>query len=150
MRGHARCRAHRSAELGPGGGGAPTGNLNALKTGRHAHPLAGDELSTTSDALLEQPADLPERMAALTRLILSRTGDPISTLVALRALFTQLIEACAARAFERELDAALDALPSTVRLLYRARIDALAIHHDAMGRLSLLRAIQRRRDYRSR
>jgi hypothetical protein len=143
MHGQAYCRSHRNAELGAGGAGAPDGNLNALKTGRRAHPLPGDQLAAASNAILERPGELPERMAELTRLILSRVDDPILILVALRSLFAQLVEACAARAFERELDLALDGLPAHLRLLYRAQIDALSLQHDAEQRLWMLRDTQR-------
>jgi hypothetical protein len=150
MRGHLYCRSHRNAELGSGGAGAPAGNLNALKTGRRAHPLNPAQLAAQSNDLLDQPDALPERMADLTRLILARIDDPILTLVALRSLFAQLVEACAARAFERELDLALDGLPADLRLLYRAQIDAAAAQHDAEERLWMLRNIRRRKKARSR
>jgi len=131
--------AHRNAELGPGGVGAPAGNLNALKTGRRAHPLSADELSATSDALLAQPDDLPARMAHLTRLIMTRTEDPLLTLVALRALFSQVIEAYAARIFERELGDALAPLPAPLRDRQHAQISALSAVLGPEQRLWMLR-----------
>ena len=141
MRDHTRCRAHRNADLGPGSGsgGAPAGNLNALKTGRRAHPLDGDQLSAANDALFHDPADLPARMAALTALLLSRTGEPFLLLVALRATISQLIDACAGRIFERELADALAPLPASLRARHYARICALAAALDPEQRLWMLR-----------
>ncbi len=150
MRGHTRCRAHRVAEFGPGSVGAPAGNLNALKTGRRAHPLAGDELSAASDALLDRADDLPARMASLTRLIMSRTEEPFLVLVALRVMFSQLIEACAERIFQRELADALAPLPVPVRDLQYARICALAAVLDPEQRLWMLRDAVRLRKKGSR
>jgi len=146
MRGHTRCRAHRNAELGPGGVGAPSGNLNALKTGRHAHPLAGDELSATSDALLDESDDLPARMASLTRLVISRTQEPFLVLVALRVMFSQLIAACALRIFERELGDALAPLPAPQRDLHHAQICALAAVLGPEQRLWMLRKTLRAKE----
>jgi len=44
IRGRTVCRSHLDDALGPRGGGAPQRNLNALKTGAHARPLAAADL----------------------------------------------------------------------------------------------------------
>jgi hypothetical protein len=150
MRGHARCRAHRVDELGPGGAGAPLGNLNALQTGRHAHPLHGDELSAASCALLDPAGDLSTHVADLTRSIASRTEDPFLVLVALRAAVSQLVEATAARIFECELAEALAPLPEPLRDRHHARICALVAALRPEQRLFMLRRTLHRRKKRSR
>jgi hypothetical protein len=91
MRGHTRCRSHRDRELGPRGGGAPAGNLNALKTGDHTHPLPLLGLQRLVRQIARQPDQLPDHLHLVARSIHSRTGDPHKTLIAFRALLTDLI-----------------------------------------------------------
>ena len=91
MRGHTRCRAHRDAELGPRPVGAPRGNLNALKTGNHTHPLPEPELSHLARQLAGEPDLLPYHLGLTAQSIHSRTRDPHQTLLAFRATLTHLL-----------------------------------------------------------
>ena len=122
MRDHTYCRPHRVAsrgtrdrddELGSCGGGAPPGNLNAIKTGAYTNPTPPSELVDLVAVIIADPDDLPTRIDLAVRAISEipfrghdRTGDPCLTLVALCRLFTQLVP-YAARLFITELYAYL-------------------------------------------
>lgn len=111
MRGHTRCRAHRDAELGPRGGGAPPGNLNAVRTGRHAQPVPPGDLSNLAHQLVADPQHTPQHLEPLLASIHGRAGDPFKTLVALQAAFAELLPLLAQRLFAAELDHLLRRLP---------------------------------------
>jgi hypothetical protein len=109
MRDRARCRAHRDAELGPRGAGAPPGNLNALRHGVYARPLPAPDFERLVAEVIEQPDDLPLRIALAIRAIQARTGDLFLTLIALRTLLSHLTNRVAGHLFSAELQAALRA-----------------------------------------
>jgi hypothetical protein len=90
MRGYTRCRAHRDAELGPRSVGAPRGNLNALKTGRHAHPLDQPDLHRLARRLVDEPELLPYHLGLAAQSLQSRTRDPHQTLHAFRTTLAGL------------------------------------------------------------
>jgi hypothetical protein len=115
MRGHAHCRSHRDRELGPRGGGAPPGNLNALKTGDHTHPLPLSELRPLAFQLARQPDQLPDLLDPIVRSIHSRIRDPYRALVALQTTLTDFRQQVAAALFKTEVDALLRRLPSSQR-----------------------------------
>jgi len=115
MRGHTRCRAHRDAELGSRGAGAPPGNLNALKHGHHAHPLPPPNLEDLARRILEQPDDAPLQIGLAAQSVHARTGDLLMTLIALRRLLDQLIHRVAVQVFASELHAFLSPLPLDLR-----------------------------------
>lgn len=115
MRGHAHCRSHRDRELGPRGGGAPPGNLNALKTGDHTHPLPLSELRPLADQLVRHPDQLPDLLDPIVRSIHSRIRDPYKALVALQTTLTDFRQQVAAALFKTEVDALLRRLPSSQR-----------------------------------
>jgi hypothetical protein len=115
MRGHTRCRAHRDAELGPRGAGAPRGNLNALKHGHHSHPLPPPDLEQLAGHVTGHPDDLPYQIGLAVQSLQSRAPDPLVTLIALRRLLSQLITAVATRLFAAELQAFLRDLPLPLR-----------------------------------
>ena len=120
MRGHTRCRAHRDAELGPRSAGAPHGNLNALKHGRHAHPLPPPDLERLAGQIADCPDDLPFQLGLAAQSLQARArGDPLATLIALRSLIHQLVRAVAHRVFAAELRALLEALPPPRRCRIR-------------------------------
>ena len=143
MRGHTLCRAHRDAELGPRGAGAPAGNLNALKHGRHAHPLPPPDLENLALCTVEQPAEFPLQLGRVAQSIQARTGDPFAVLVALHRLLSQLLPLVATRLFESELHALSQQLPPPLC----ARIQTLIHHtipHDRPARkLLLLRTLKK-------
>jgi hypothetical protein len=122
MRGQARCRAHRDAELGPRGAGAPSGNLNALSHGAYSRPLLLAELEDLARGVADPSGDLFGLLGRLLGYLYSRVHDPLLTLVALRACLPALIDAAASRLFEAELDAFLAPLPPEPRAIFRAFI----------------------------
>ena len=139
MRGSARCRAHRDAELGPRRAGPPLGNLNALVHGRHSHPLPPPDFQALVRDLVVSPDDLPLHVARAAHSIHARTGDPFLTLVALRRLLSQLAAHVAARLLRSELDALLRSLTpgARARVLLSVRIYA---RHASPEQLILLLA----------
>jgi hypothetical protein len=143
MRGHTRCRAHRDAELGPRGAGAPHGNLNALKHGRHAHPLPPPDLEHLARHLVEQPADLPFQIGLAVQSLQARTADPLMALVALRRLLSQLIPIVATRLFAAELQALLRDLPPAWHARLRALIHQSVPRDSPEGKLLLLRNLKK-------
>jgi hypothetical protein len=129
MRGADRCRSHRDRELGPRGGGAPPGNLNALLHGRHAHPLPSRDLQALAGRLQSSPEQFPAQLAQVGQALHRKTRDPYKTLVALRALHQALVPRAAADWFDAELEALLQPLP----LPLRDRVQAVLQEH--LGRL---------------
>jgi hypothetical protein len=111
MRGHAHCRSHRDRELGPRGGGAPPGNLNALQTGDHTHPLPPSELRPLADQFVRHPDQLPDLLDPIVHSIHSRIRDPYKALVALQTTLTDFRQQVAAALFKTEMDALLRRLP---------------------------------------
>ena len=116
MRGHTHCRSHRDHELGARGGGAPPGNLNAVKSGRHAHPLPPADLRHWAHQLTGYPQLLPKWLGQVADSLQSRTGgDPYRTLVALRSALSHLTSHVAADLFKTEMAALLAQLTSSQR-----------------------------------
>ena len=114
-RSHSLCPSHRDDELGPRGGGAPQHNLNALKTGAHAHPLASLNLAQLAKNLVRHPDHLPDLMEIAVQSIHPRTRDPYKTLVAFRTALSRLLPLVAAQLFATEVQAVLRQLPSSQR-----------------------------------
>ena len=143
MRDHDLCRAHRDDELGPRGAGAPSGNLNALKHGRHSHPLPQPDLERLVGHVLDAPADLPYHVGLAARSLQARVGDPVGTLVALRRLLSQLADLLARRLLSAELRSLLDALPpEAVDRVCRAFAKA-APRRDPVETLRFVRALRK-------
>ena len=128
MRGHTLCRVHRDAELGPRGAGAPAGNLNALRTGAHSHPLSPAELDDLARHIVDDPPGLPVRLGQALQAIQARVDDPLLVLLALRRVLPDLIARVAARTLDAELRAYLAPLPPGVRDQIR---DLIARAHPA-------------------
>jgi len=144
MRGHTRCRAHRDAELGPRGAGAPPGNLNALKHGHHSHLLPPPDLERLADHILEEPGDLPFQVGLAAQSLHARTGDPLLTLVALRRLLSQLADRLAVRLFAAELKALLRDLPPERRGEVLDLIVKSAARRNPADMVRFLRKIKKR------
>jgi hypothetical protein len=115
MRGHTLCRAHRAAELGSQGGGAPRGNLNALKTGEATFPFAPADLYELARHIAGHAGMFPDCVALAARSIGSRTDDPVKMLLALRATISDLLGLVVGEVLATELDAALPPLPPPTR-----------------------------------
>jgi len=130
MRGHTRCRSHRDRELGPRGGGAPPGNLNALKTGHQAHPTSVSDLRGVANRVVLQPDQLPDCLHGLAGSIHSRTRDPYKALVAFQALLSDLIPLVATDLFVAEMRTLLGRLPPAQRSL------VVSTFRQQVGRLS--------------
>jgi hypothetical protein len=111
MRGHTRCRSHRDRELGPRRGGAPPGNLNAIKTGHQAHPASLSDLRDVARQVVLQPEQLPDCLHRLAASVHSRTRDPYRALVAFQALLSDLIPLVATDLFMAEMRTLLGRLP---------------------------------------
>ena len=149
MRGHTRCRVHRDAELGrqsagARGAGAPPGNLNAMRTAAHSHPLSPIEQDDFARRVVDEGADLPGQVARLLRSIQARVDDPFLVLLALRRVLPALIARVAARTLDAELRAYLAPLPPPARAPVR-RIVERAFPADPERQLRFLRQRIRRR-----
>jgi hypothetical protein len=145
MRDHTRCRAHRDAELGPRGAGAPRHNLNALKHGQHSDPLPETDFQRLVVTAVERPDDLALQVGLAVRLIQDRTGDSFLTLVALRRLLSRLVDSVAGALFTTELRETLQPLSPSVRERLQERIERLAVPKRPEDSLLLLRSIKKRR-----
>jgi len=143
MHGHTLCRAHRDAELGPRGAGAPQGNLNALKHGRHAHPLPPPDLENLALCTVEQPEQFPLQLGLAAQSIQARTGDPFGLLVALHRLLSQLIPLVAARLFESELHALSHQIPPPAYTRIQTLIHHTIPHDRPARKLLLLRTLKK-------
>ena len=115
MRGHTRCRSHRDHELGRRGGGAPPGNLNALKSGRHAHPVSLPALDLLAGQIVDRPEQLPDHIAGIVRSIQDRTRDPHKVLLAFQPTLASLISLVAKEVFVAEVNALLRQTPPSRR-----------------------------------
>jgi hypothetical protein len=140
MRGHTHCRSHRDRELGPRGGGAPPANLNALKTGDHAHPLSPTDLNQLAAQLVREPDSLPAILDGVVRSVHSRAPDPYCCLAALRVAVIGLREWVAAHLLTTEAQDWLLQLPPSQRASALQALQWLRyLHPDAA--LSSLRAL---------
>jgi hypothetical protein len=143
MRGGTRCRAHRDDKLGPRGAGAPPGNLNALKHGRHSHPLPQPDLERLAGHVLEQPDDLPFQVGLAAQSLQARVGDPLVTLVALCRLLCQLTDLVATRLYTFELKAILHDLPPELLSKAREMIAGSAPHRSPVEMVRFLRNVKK-------
>lgn len=123
MRGHSLCRSHRDAELDPRGGGAPPHNLNALKTGAHAHPLPPLDLDQLAKNLVRDPDHLPDHLAAALQSIHDRTHDPYKTLVALHKALPELLNLVVTHLYAAEVRAIVRQLPPSQRAACRPAME---------------------------
>lgn len=139
MRDSPFCRAHRTIEMGSCGGGAPAGNLNALKTGSHARPLSPRELARIALEVADRPDLMPDRIASVLRSICDRTSDPYLALTALRRLLPALIAALCAILVPREIEAYLRPVPNPHRARMQVRLKCILDEKPPEDRLQLLR-----------
>jgi hypothetical protein len=146
MRGRVRCRAHRDAVLGPRGAGAPLDNLNALKHGRYSDPFSPSDVESLARRAIERPADLPLQIGLAVHSLRDRIGDPLSTLLALRRLLSQLTPILAAHLFDSELSAFLDPLPPPARAQARAIVERFTPDGSPEERILFLRKIIKRKN----
>mgnify|MGYP001818173733 CR=1 FL=1 len=145
MRDGDRCRSHRDPELGPRGGGAPPGNLNALACGEYSHPLPLPELEHLAQVAIDHPADLPLQVGLALRAIQARVSDPFLVLVALCRLCSLLLARVAVLAYAAELDAFLARFSPRAHPRVHALLDLAAPFTDPVARLLALRKTARRR-----
>lgn len=139
MRAAFRCRAHRDAELGPRGVGAPTANHNALATGQYAHPLNPGQLNYLARRLALQPDLLPLLFYQLIDSLHGRSSDPTIALHQLERLLPPLRDRVASHLFALEFTAFLQACPPERRDVLRDRIWHEARHLPPTVRLRRLR-----------
>lgn len=145
MRGVDRCRTHRDDELGPRGGGAPPGNLNALACGDHSHPLPLPDVERLARVAIDHPGDLPLQVGLALRAIQARVSDPFLALVALYRLCSLLVARVAVLAYAVELDAFLACFHPQSHPHVRALLDLAAPVTDPVARLLALRKSTQRR-----
>ena len=143
MRGHSHCRAHRDQELGPRGAGAPQGNLNALKTGGHAHPLPRPDLHHLARQVVHESHQLPYHLGLTAQSIHTRTRDPFETLLALSAALSELLPLVADELFAGELDALLQQLPAPQRTRVQVVVWKQALRLGPEQKLLFLRRLIR-------
>jgi hypothetical protein len=62
MRGRTHCRSHLDHIVGSRGVGAPDGNLNAIKSGDHAHPLSDRYIMDLAHKLVQRPDQLKTKL----------------------------------------------------------------------------------------
>jgi hypothetical protein len=145
MRGGTHCRPHRDPELGPRGAGAPAGNLNALRTGDHAHPLSPADLDQLVHDILRAPDQLPRLLDHTIRDIHRRCQDPARTLLALQALLSTLASRVADDLFVAELHAYARQLPPARRSHFELTIWPAALQLIPARKLDLIRSLRNRR-----
>jgi len=145
MRGHTRCRAHRDAELGPRGAGAPPGNLNALRHAAYSQPLSKTDLHRLAAQIFTAPADLPLHIGQTILTLQSRTGDTFRVLLALTALCDQLLSHVAGYLFPAELHTFLQNLPPAQRYRVRVLIQERTARLSPAEKILFLRKIQNRK-----
>ena len=151
MRGHTHCRPHRApssnpnsdGNVGPRGAGAPAGNLTALRTGDHAHPLSPADLDQLVHDILRAPDRLPHHLNRTIRDIHRRTQEPVKTLLALEALLPTLASRVADDLFVAELDTFVARLPPANRDLFRVIIWSYTRLLIPVRKLALIRKVQR-------
>ena len=129
----------------PHPGGAPRGNLNALRHGAHAHPLDKASLAHLAAAVQETPGELATLLFPAICSIQRRAPDTFRALIALRALIAALTDIIADSLFHQELSQALSLLPPLLHDHFAARVERLAADKSPVERLSLLRKVCRRR-----
>jgi hypothetical protein len=138
MRGHTHCRSHRDAELGPRGAGAPAANLNALKTGQHAHPFDPASPDHLTRQLASDPQQLPAYLERAIASIHARTGHPLQTLIATRAALAQLLPLVAQNLFAAGLQDLLRHIPPQRRAGLQAVLARNALPLSPKNKLRLL------------
>jgi hypothetical protein len=111
MRDHTHCRSHRDSELRPRGAGAPHHNLNALRTGHHAHPLTRDDLDQLVHSILRTPDLLPHHLDRTAQSIHHRSQDPVKALLALQTFAHSLLSRVTYDLFIGELPTVLGEAP---------------------------------------
>ena len=142
MRNHTHCRPHRDLELGPRGAGAPPGNLNAVRTGQHAHPISPDQRDRLVQAILSMPEQLPQYLAEAIEDIHQRCPDPVKALAALQAMIPELLIGVADGLYVAELRHLLQQQPVDRR---RSALLAIELHARRLGpvhRLDLVRKLR--------
>lgn len=122
MRGKTHCRSHSHDKLGKPASGAPHHNLNALKTGRHAHPISPSELAHLAHNLVHEPEHFSQNIHQAIDSILQRQAkpnrwpNPVASMLLLKLLFGQLYPMVADTLFYSTLDAYLRGLTPDKRL----------------------------------
>jgi hypothetical protein len=141
MHGAVHCRAHRDAEIGPRGGGAPAGNLNALKTGDYAHPLGQSAIDRLAFQITTDPGCLPDLLAGLARDLYAHTQDLHKTLAALNAILRYLVPTVADARLAARIDAVVHQVPPEKRPALQIALWKCILRLPLEQRLVLLDAV---------
>lgn len=136
------CRSHLDHLLGPRHVGAPRGNLNAVKSGRYAHPVPTDKLDTLALELAKDPDLMPLFLSDQYSVLQERTGDVFTSLLLLYRMLQQLLPLLADHLFHIEVSRFIQQMPPEVR----PRIEAIVWQHtlklNPMKRLTDFREVR--------
>ncbi|MGD2079344.1 MAG: hypothetical protein PVH18_13250 [Chloroflexota bacterium] len=139
MRDSILCRPHRDHELGPRGGGAPPGNLNAWKHHKHVSPDTARRIRRIAYDLHQHPEKLHDHIAHLVDYFYNHgvSEDLPRTLKAiacLKIVFECLEEAHADVCFHADMDEILSSLPPERRPGAQRRLWQIALKHGPFDR----------------
>lgn len=149
MHGHTHCRAHRDAELGPRGAGAPLRNLNALKTGDYLQPLPLPELLDLAHQIVLQPDETPYLLGRAAQSYHQRTRNPVKTILTLRGLLAKLAPTVGEELFAVELETLLRQLAPSRRHRVQATLWKQTLHLGPVEKLVLIRTVSRKMEEKS-
>ena len=135
------CRSHLDHVLGRRNVGAPKGNLNAVKTGRHAHPLSKEKLESLSHEIAQRPNETPAILSREIYELFDRTGNSYNTIVLLARLSQQLLPLTADQRFHIELYNFIQQIHPESRAKTESLIWNLVMPLNPLDRLTSLREI---------
>ena len=133
------CRSHLDHVLGRRNVGAPKGNLNAVKTGRYAHPVRNEILTSIALEITNDPDQMPAILSRELHKLYDRTGDVFASMYLMTRLIRQLLPLVADHMFHIELYNFLQNVPTISRPSMEAAIWSEALPLNPLKRLSALR-----------
>ena len=145
MRGRSHCRSHLDHILGSRGAGAPGGNLNALKSGAHAHPLSERYLMDLAHELVLNPNRLKPVLTQIINQLYRRAGPTpseiraLKTLVTLQIVLKSLTSHFANDLFVIGLEEITSGLPPSTRAEHTSQLWKAALPQHPIDRLLQLR-----------
>jgi hypothetical protein len=135
-------KTHHDTRLGPRRPGAPCGNLNALKHGRHSRPFPLPDLDRLAGQICDTPHELPAHVSQTVVSIMERTADPYKVLIVLRGLLTQLIPLITQRLLMAQLNTLAQRLPASKRPGFLAEMNRITADFGLEQRILFLRKTQ--------
>lgn len=141
MRGYDECRSHLDPLLGPRGGGAPRGNLNALKTGEHINPASSTQLRRLAHDIVQQPENVDQLLIDHVNELYAKVGygtavpRALRTVIALRETVEKLIPYLADAFFFAELEFHAQHCPPDQRASFKNEIWSICAPLSPQNRL---------------